>query len=77
MARPGLGSPEAIDATVDYLDERVQQLFDDRDDLIRALRGVIACFNSRKHSSTCSEDHHPSCHEYLEHVLKRVGRSEC
>ncbi len=37
-----------------------------------AMRSVVACFNSRKDSSTCIEDHHPSCHEYLEHVLKRV-----
>ena len=72
MTRPGLGSPEAIDKTVDYLDNRVQQLMNERDDLIRAMRGVSACFRSRTESSKCTEDHHPSCHQYLELVLKRV-----
>jgi hypothetical protein len=42
------------------------------DDLLVAMRGVIACFASRTESSTCINDHHPSCHEYLVSVLKRV-----
>jgi hypothetical protein len=42
------------------------------DDLIRAMRGVLACFRSRTESSTCSEDHHPSCQQYLASILKRV-----
>jgi hypothetical protein len=44
----------------------------ERDDLIRAMRGVVACFASRTESSTCTEDHHPSCQEYIVSVLKKV-----
>jgi hypothetical protein len=44
----------------------------ERDSMIVAVRGVIACFKSRTRSSICSEDHHPSCQQYLEHVLKKV-----
>jgi hypothetical protein len=48
---------------------------DKLDDLIRAMRGVIACFKSRVNGCDdvgCINDHHPSCREYLESVLKRV-----
>ncbi len=41
-----------------------------------ALRGVLACFNSRTESSTCMEDHHPSCHEYLESIMAKVEEEE-
>jgi hypothetical protein len=37
-----------------------------------ALRSVVGCMNSRVQSSTCIEDHHPSCREYLQHVLDRL-----
>jgi hypothetical protein len=41
-----------------------------------AMMGVIACFTSVTSSSTCVEDHHPSCLEYLKNVLKRGVRDE-
>lgn len=46
-----------------------------RDDLIRAMRGVITCFKSRVNGCDdvgCINDHHPSCLQYLESVLKKV-----
>ncbi len=49
-------------------------------DKVLALRtcllGVAACFNSRTESSTCIDDHHPSCHEYVTNVLAMVGKEE-
>jgi hypothetical protein len=53
-------------------ERKIEHLTAQRDDMIVAMRGVTACFNSRTESSTCAEDHHPSCHEYLTLVLKRV-----
>jgi hypothetical protein len=40
------------------------------------LQGVAACFNSRTESSTCINDHHPSCLEYVNNVLEQVEEAE-
>ncbi len=42
------------------------------DALRRAVMGVIACFKSRTESSTCIEDHHPSCQDYIASVLAKL-----
>lgn len=39
---------------------------------IVSLRSVVGCFKSRTESSTCIEDHHPSCQAYLKWVLKTL-----
>jgi hypothetical protein len=39
---------------------------------IQALRGVLACFKARTESSTCIEDHHPSCQQYIAGVLAKL-----
>jgi len=40
------------------------------------LQGVAACFKSRVESSTCINDHHPSCAEYVGNVLEQVKEAE-
>ena len=52
--------------------DAIEKLTVQRDDLIGSMRGVVACFASRTESSTCINDHHPSCQEYLTSVLKKV-----
>ena len=52
--------------------DAIEKLTTERDDMIFAMRGVITCFKSRTESSTCINDHHPSCQEYLTSVLKKV-----
>ncbi len=47
-----------------------------RDAMIRAVRGVVACFKSIVGGCDdvgCINDHHPSCLQYLESILKKVG----
>ena len=42
-----------------------------------ALLGVIGCFKSRVNGCDdvgCINDHHPSCLQYLEGVLKKVDK---
>ena len=41
-----------------------------------ALMGVATCFRSRTQSSTCINDHHPCCAEYITSVLARVDKDE-
>ena len=40
--------------------------------LRQCLLGVIACFTSRTESSTCINDHHPSCLAYAKSVIFTV-----
>ncbi len=51
-------------------DENMAELEIQRDALHSVLRQVVACFKSRAESSTCIEDHHPSCLGLLEATLK-------
>lgn len=48
----------------------------ERDVLYGALRLVKACFDSRTESSTCINDHHPHCNEYITSVLAKVNNKE-
>lgn len=41
-----------------------------------AVRSVVGCIKSRSRSSTCIEDHHPSCQQYLQYVLKRLKETD-
>jgi hypothetical protein len=40
------------------------------------LMGVATCFRSRTESSTCIEDHHPNCVEYVNNVLANVDKED-
>jgi len=40
--------------------------------LTKTLQLVVACFKSRAESSTCIEDHHPSCLQLIEGRLKEI-----
>ena len=45
-------------------------------ELRTALMLVATCFRSRTQSSTCINDHHPYCAEYVTSVLARVDKEE-
>ena len=51
-----------------------EQHIEEKESLVQALRQVVACFKSRAESSTCIEDHHPSCLAFIESKLKGVNK---
>jgi len=63
---------EGFNEIVDTIVNEHEKVLTERDDMIVAMRGVLGCMKSRTESGTCIEDHHPSCREYLAHILKRV-----
>ena len=66
---------EIADILIEDYKAELERVTKQRDDLIRAMRGVIACFKSRVGGCDdvgCINDHHPSCRDYLERVLKTV-----
>ncbi len=46
------------------------------EELRLCCRGVVGCFNSRVNSSTCTEDHHPSCKAYMVSVLAKLDKDD-
>lgn len=44
--------------------------------LVQTLRLVRQCFKSADQSSTCLEDHHPSCLHLVETLLKEYDTND-
>ena len=65
-----LDSVKALIAGAAQHEQDMAELEIQRDALHSVLRQVVACFKSRAESSTCIEDHHPSCLGLLEATLK-------
>lgn len=45
----------------------------EKEHLVKTLQQVVACFNSVDDSSTCINDHHPSCLVFIEARLKELN----
>ena len=64
------GYEAIINAEADVHEEDIAAVKEQRDTLRATLLQVVACFKSRAESSTCIEDHHPSCLAFIESRLK-------
>ena len=72
-----INSVEALIAVAAQHEQDMAEVTTQRDALHSVLRQVVACFKSRVESSTCIEDHHPSCLAFIEARLKECdGRGQ-
>ena len=68
------GYTAIINAEAEVHDKEIAEVRLARDALRATLRQVVACFKSRTESSTCIEDHHPSCLAFIEARIKKYNR---